>query len=150
MVQKHLMQRQLAGYWGGEGNPSDETKTDPSRPRNAAWNIAAVALTRCEKIQLFPTWKQPEHVTGTVQQLRVVVVLSTGTRGNGDNEPNYWSGEMFPLCQPRRMEASLARCHGLTSGLQTRVRSLAPLRTQLSCRNAGYGVNPAKSRLLPN
>lgn len=42
------------------------------------------------------------------------------------------------------MGASLARCHGLTSGLQTRVRSLAPLRTQLSCRNAGYGANPAK------
>lgn len=55
----------------------------------------------------------------------------------------------FPLCQLRRVQASLAPCHGLTFGLRTRVHSRAPLRTQLSCRNVGYGVDPAKIPRFP-
>lgn len=51
----------------------------------------------------------------------------------------------LPLCQLRRTEASSAGSPGLTFGLRTRVHSLAPLRDQLSRRNAGNGGKPAKS-----
>lgn len=145
-AQIHLMQWELARCW-------EERKSNWKQRRDENWPIptAKRCLPTVSLTRLFTTRKEPDHVPGTIQQPRIVVLVSTGTTRNGDDEPNYWSEEMFSVLSAAAHWSIFSWVsHGLTFGLPTRFHSLAPLWSQLSCRNAGNGVNPAKPLLLHN
>lgn len=74
----------------GRSGISLETATRQKLTHPETVKADTVSLTR-----IFTTRREPDHVPGTILQPRIVVLVSTGTTRNGDNEPNYWSGEMF-------------------------------------------------------
>lgn len=79
------MQWELAGYWEKRNsNWKTVTRRKLPHPDRETLPGDTVSLTR-----IFTTRKEPDHVPGTIQQPRMVVLVSTGTTRNGDNEPNY-------------------------------------------------------------